>query len=185
MTGVHLLSDELDAKRLERLIEAVPKARRIGVLSEDKGDAPAREVQQVANAAKVELVMSDVPGPGGYDPVFAALVRRSVDAVMVPSSPRFALDYQKIIAAAAAHRMPAIYEWTFMAQAGGLMSYGASTPDLQDRVADYVARILRGAKPADMPVEQPAKFELVINTKTAKALGLAIPASLMLRADPV
>jgi putative ABC transport system substrate-binding protein len=185
VTGVSMLADELERKRLELLLNAFPKARRIAIISTRKGDTPIREVVQVANAAKIELVMSQVPGQNGYDPVFAAIARDNIDAAMVPSFPRFALEYEGIVAAAAAQRVPAIYEWGYMARAGGLMAYGAEIAELEDRVADYVARILKGAKPANMPVEQPTKFELVINLRTAKALGIAIPQSLLVRADEV
>lgn len=183
VTGVYMLADELEGKRLELILQTLPKARRIGVLGMRKDDTPAREVAGVARAANVELVMSDPPGGAGYDGAFASLVRARVDGAMVPSSPRFALDYRQVVAAAATHRLPAIYEWGYMAQAGGLMAYGPSIVELQERVADYTARILRGASPAGLPVEQPTTFELVINTVTAKALGLAVPQSMLLRAN--
>ena len=185
VTGVSMLADELEGKRLELLLQVLPKARRIAVISTRKGDTPLREVVQVASAAKIELVMSQIPGQNGYDAVFAAIARDNIDAALVPSFPRFALEHEQIVAAAAAQRVPAIYEWGYMARAGGLMAYGAEIAELEDRVADYVARILKGAKPANMPVEQPTKFELVINLKTAKTLGIAIPQSLLVRADEV
>ena len=185
VTGVYMLADELEGKRLELLLQALPRARRIAVISTGTGDTPPREVVQVASAAKIELVMSPVPGPNGYDAVFAAVARDNIDAVLVPSFPRFALEHEQIIAAAAGQRIPAIYEWGYMARAGGLIAYGAEITELEDRAADYVARILKGAKPASMPVEQPTKFDLVINLKTAKALGIAIPQSLLVRADEV
>jgi putative ABC transport system substrate-binding protein len=185
VTGVYMLANELEAKRLELLLQALPKSRRIAVISRGRGDDLVREVRDVAATAKVELLFTEAPGENGYRAVFEATARDKIDAVMVPSFPRFALEYEQIVAAAAATRIPTIYEWGYMARAGGLMAYGASLADLQDRVAEYVSRILRGARPADMPVEQPTRLELIINLKTAKALELTIPQGLLLRADEV
>jgi putative ABC transport system substrate-binding protein len=185
VTGISMLADELEGKRFELLLQAVPSARRIGILSTRPADVPAREVARAASTAGVNLVMSPVPDQGAYGAAFAALARDRVDALMVPTFPRFAMDYQQVVAAAAAHGIPAIYEWGYMARAGGLIAYGPDGTVLEDHAAEYVARILKGAKPADMPVEQPAKFELVINQKTAETLRLPIPQSLLVRADQV
>ena len=133
----------------------------------------------------MQLLLSDVPSPEGYDTTFAALRQAQVDAVLVPSFPRFHSEHRLIIAAAAKQRIPAIYEWGDMARAGGLMAYGPVRVDIHQRVATYVDKILKGAKPADLPVEQPTKFELVINLKTAQALGLTIPPSLLFQATEV
>lgn len=183
VTGVFMLAGELDGKRLELLLQGLPNARRIAVLNSSEKIAP--EVRQAAQAARIELTMTAVPGPNGYEPIFAALARERVDAVLVPSDPRFYLERQQIIEAAAKHRIPAMYEWGDMARAGGLMAYGPIMAELQRRVALYADHILKGAKPAELPVEQPSKFELVINMKTATQLGLTIPPSLVVRADDV
>ncbi len=183
VTGVSMLADELEGKRLELLLQALPSARRIAVL--DPGESVPLEVRQVAQAAKVDLRMTQVPGSTNYLPAFETMTTEHIDGVLVPSFPRFYLEHKQIIEAAARQRIPAIYEWGDMARAGGLMAYGPVFAELQRRVALYVDRILKGAKPADLPVEQPTKFELVINMKTAKALGLTIPQSLLLRADEV
>ena len=185
VTGVYMLANELEGKRLEILLQALPKARRIAVISRGKGDDLVREVREVAATAKVELLLTEVPSENGYGGVFKAIARDKIDAVMVPSFPRFAFEYEQIIAAAAAERIPAIYEWGYMARAGGLIAYGASLAGLEDRVAEYVSRILRGARPADLPVEQPTRLELVVNLRTAKALDLTIAQPLLLRADEV
>ena len=113
------------------------------------------------------------------------MVREEVDALLVPSFPRFFQDHRQIIQMAARRRIPAIYEWGENAQAGGLIAYGPVRVELDRRAASYIDKILRGTKPGDLPVEQPTKFELVINLKTAKALGLTIPQSVLLRADQV
>jgi len=185
VTGVYMLADELEGKRLEILLQALPKARKIAVISRGIGDDLVREVREVAATAKVELLLTEVPGENGYGALFKTMARDKIDAVMVPSFPRFAFEYEQIIAAAAAERIPAIYEWGYMARAGGLMAYGASLAGLEDRVAEYVSRILRGARPADLPVEQPTRLELVVNLKTARALDLTIAQPLLLRADEV
>jgi putative tryptophan/tyrosine transport system substrate-binding protein len=126
-----------------------------------------------------------MPGPDGYGSTFAAMSKARVDAVLIPSFPRFYNDHLSIIEAAARRRLPAIYEWGDIARAGGLIAYGPVIDELNRRVAMYVDKILKGARPGDLPIEQPTKFELVINLKTAKALGLTIPPSLLLRADQV
>jgi len=184
ITGVYLLAAELDAKRLELLLQAVPNARTVGVLYPEKGWSYLA-VRQVAQANGVHLHVTDIPGANGYEHVFDTMVKARVDALLVPSSPRFSRERPAIIDAAAKRRIPAVYEWGDMARAGGFMAYGPMFTELDRQVATFIDRILRGAKPADLPVEQPTKFELVINLKTAKALGLTIPQSLLLRADQV
>ena len=184
VTGVYMLAAELDAKRCEFLLQAVPQARTVGVLNPGRG-WNLTHLQHVAEAHKMQLLISEVPGPEGYDTTFAALRQAQVEAVLVPSFPRFHREHQLIIAAAAQHRLPAIYEWGDMARAGGLMAYGPVLAEIQQRVATYVHKILQGTKPADLPVEQPTRFEFVINLKTAKALGLTIPPALLFQADEV
>ena len=183
VSGVYMLAAELDAKRLELLVQAVPKARKVGVLDPGPGFT-LTEVQKVAKALGVQLhVTAAGGGREGYQRAFESMAKTHVEALLVPSSPRFARDALRIIELAARRRIPAAYEWSSMAKDGGLMAYGPTLAELQGRVAAFVDRILKGAKPADLPIEQPTKFELVINLKTAKALGLTIPQSLLLRAD--
>jgi putative tryptophan/tyrosine transport system substrate-binding protein len=184
VTGVYMFAAELDAKRLELLLEAVPQARTVGVLNPGRGWSLSH-LRHVAEVRKVHLRISDEPGSSGYGPVFAALSKAKVDAVLVPSFPRFYREHRSIIAAAARGRIPAIYEWGEIARAGGLMGYGPLREEIERRAAIYVDKILKGASPADLPVEQPTKFELVVNMKTAKALGLTISPSVLARADQV
>jgi putative ABC transport system substrate-binding protein len=188
ITGVTVAAETvLAGKRLELLREAVPGAVRIAVLA--PGASPSvghqlEEAQKAAASLRVKLVVVEVHGTA-YDRAFAAIGDGRADALLVLQSPTLTRDRKLIIDRAAKARLPAIYEWREQVEAGGLMSYGASIVDLSRRVAAYVDKILKGAKPADLPVEQPTKFELVINLKTAKALGLTIPPSLLLRADQV
>jgi putative ABC transport system substrate-binding protein len=186
VTGVYMLADELEVKRLELLLDAVPKARSVGMLNPGAGWSIAKlteDMRQIAERHGSRFIVSDVAGPGDYDAAFAAMSNAKVDAVVVPSFPRFYREHLLIVDAAAKHRIPAIYEWGDIARDGGLIAYGPVVADLNRRVAIYVDKILEGAKPGDLPVEQPAKFELVINLKTMKALGLTIPEPLLLRAD--
>jgi putative ABC transport system substrate-binding protein len=188
VTGVYMLADELDVKRFELLLEAVPKARTVAMLNPGGGWNVSRATEgmrQIAQSRGVQFLTSDVPGPGGYDATFAAMGKAKVEAVLVPSFPRFYREHRLIVEAAAKHRIPAIYEWGDMARGGGLIAYGPVIAELNRRVATYVDKIVKGAKPGDLPVEQPTKFELVINLKTAKALGITIPQALLLRADEV
>src|SRR3989442_331742 len=185
VTGVYMLAAELDAKRLELLLEAMPNAKRVAVLNPGLGWGAFTEVRRVAQAAKIQLHMTNVPSSTGYEPAFEAMAKEQVDALLVPSFPRFYREHQRIIEMTARRRIAAMYEWGEIARAGGLMAYGPVFAELDRKVASYVDKILRGTKPADLPIEQPTKFELVINLKTAKALGLTIPPSLLLRADQV
>ena len=184
VTGVYMLAAELDVKRFELLLEAVPKARIVAVLNPGRGWSLAH-LQKVAETHRIQLLISDVPGPDGYGLTFATMHKAKADVVVVPSFPRFFLEHQLIISAAAMQKIPAIYEWGEDARAGGLMAYGPVIGELNRQVATYVDKILKGAKPGNLAVEQPSNFELVINLKTAKELGLTIPQSLLLRADEV
>ncbi len=185
VTGVSMLAAELEAKRLEFLLQALPKARNVGVLDPGNGYTYS-EIRGVAERAGVQLRMTLVgQGSDAYPRAFDSLVQARVEALLVPSSPRFFQESPKIIALAAARRIPAIYEWPSMAEDGGLMAYGPTLAELEGRVASFVQRIIKGARPGALPIEQPNKFELVINLKTAKALGQTIPPSLLLRADRV
>jgi putative tryptophan/tyrosine transport system substrate-binding protein len=186
VTGIYMLAAELDAKRLHLLLEALPTARKVAVLNPGRDWGAFSEVRRVAEAAKIQLYMTEVPGASGYQRVFEGIAKEhDVDALLVPSFPRFFQDHRQIIELAARRAIPAIYEWGDNARAGGLMSYGPVRVELDRRAAIYIDKILKGVPPADLPVEQPTTFELVINLKTAKALGLTIPQTLLLRADQV
>lgn len=184
ITGVHMLSAELDAKRFELLLEALPNARKVAVLNRANG-SPFTQVAQAARTAGIQLHITDPPGPEGYDRVFDAMAKAHVGALLVPSFPRFYYEHRLIIEAAAKRRIPAMYEWGVIARDGGLMAYGPVYVELTRRVAMYVDRILKGAKPGELPIEQPTRFELVVNLRTAKALGITIPESILLQADEV
>jgi putative ABC transport system substrate-binding protein len=142
-------------------------------------------LRDAAPALGVKVQPVEIPRSGEYADAFAAMARTRADAIMVPSDPEFFRDRRGLVDLAAQRRTPASYEWRQFVEVGGLMSYGSNIGDLAARVAVYVDKILKGAKPADLPVEQPTKFELVINLKTAKALGLTIPQSLLVRADEI
>ena len=188
VTGVYMLADELDVKRLELLLEAVPGARTVAMLNPRAGSSVSRlteDMRQIAERQGARFLVSDPPPPGDYDATFSALSAARVDAVLVPSFPRFYREHLSIVEAAARHRIPAMYEWGEIARDGGLIAYGPVLADLNRRVATYVDRILKGARPGDLPIEQPTKLELVVNLKTMKALGLTIPQPLLLRADEV
>jgi putative tryptophan/tyrosine transport system substrate-binding protein len=186
LTGLALISTELNVKRLGLLKEAFPNISRLGILYEARQaklmippiDAGARSL----GLSLTHLAVRDV---ADIELAFRDAVIKQVEAVMPLSSALLDAEKQRLVSVAAKHRLPAIYEHRPFPEAGGLMSYGPDIHDVFRRAATYVDRILKGAKPADLPVEQATKFELVINLKTAKALGLTIPPSLLLRADQV
>jgi putative tryptophan/tyrosine transport system substrate-binding protein len=180
---------ELPGKQLELLKEAVPQSTRIAVLTHSGSPAHAAELEHLAVAAKALRVQVHVVLLRSRDELteaFAAMAREGAEALVVLGEP---LLIDRIVGAivdlAAQYRLPAIYRWRSQAQAGGLMSYGPNQPAIWRRFAYYVDRLLQGAAPADLPVEQPMKFELVINLKTAKELGMTMPPSLLLLADEV
>ena len=185
VTGIYMFAAELDAKRLGLLLEALPHARRIGVLNPGLGWGDFAQVRGVAQRAKVQLQMIDIPGSTSYERAFESMASERIEALLVPSFPRFYQDQQQIVDLARRRRVPAMYEWGDMARAGGLMGYGPVLVDLNRAVAIYVAKILKGAKPGDLPIEQPTKFELVVNLKTARALGVTLSPPLLARADQV
>jgi putative tryptophan/tyrosine transport system substrate-binding protein len=179
---------ELFAKQLELLKEIVPKIRRVAILSNPDNayhQLAIREVNVAARSLGVQLQLLEARGPNEFDGAFAAMAKERVEALLVVSDVIFNNHRTRLADLAARSRLPAAYGATESVEAGGLMSYGPSFLDLHRRAATYVDRILKAAKPADLPVEQPAKFELVINLKTAKALGLEVPPSLLARADDV
>ncbi len=188
VTGVLIAPDgTLAGKRLELLKSAVPKAIRIAYLGAPADASTRFQLQETRKAAAVlgvELLDVEVKD-GDYPRAFAAIAAQRPDALFVGAHTFFVRDRAQIIQLAAKHRLPAIYEWREQVADGGLMTYSTSLAAIQQRVAAYVERILKGANPGDMAVERPTKFELVINLNTARALGLAIPQSLLLRADEV
>jgi putative ABC transport system substrate-binding protein len=177
---------EIFSKRLELLKEAAPKISRVGILVNRSNVPEARAVDSIAPTAQT-LSLSFFPvearGPTEFDGAFAALTRERIDALSVTENPLHVEHKISIVGFATRNRLPAIFGERVFVDAGGLMSYGISFADLLRRLPVYMDKILRGAKPGDLPVEQPTKFELVINLKTAKALGLTIPQTLLLRAD--
>jgi putative ABC transport system substrate-binding protein len=191
VTGLSLLAPELVGKRLEQLTQAVPGVSRVAVLWEpgaygertDKDLLKRAEV--AARALGVRLQFVEARGPADFDRAFSEITTARVGALTVLSTPMFGSERRRLVDLAAKNRLPAVYPWREYVDAGGLMAYGPNLPDLFRRAATYVDKILKGAKPGDLPVEQPTKFELVINLKTAKALGLTIPPSLLQRADEV
>ena len=192
LTGLSSMNAELDAKRLELLKEAVPGLTRVAVLSNpaDPATEGAWTAQQAAaRALGLQLQHLEVRGPDDFERAFGAAATGGAEALTMLASPRLfgtgSIYLPRIAAFTAQTRLPAISHAREFPEAGGLMSYGVSIPDLFRRAADYVDKILKGAKPADLPVEQPRKFELVINLKTAQALGLTIPPSLLFQADAV
>jgi putative ABC transport system substrate-binding protein len=189
VTGVVLFSYSLGAKRLEVLREAVPKAHVIAMLTNAANPDPetksdAREVEIAARAIGQEIVTVDVDSERDFESAFVSIARQA-DALIAMADPVFATRRQQLAALAERHRIPAIYEWREMVAAGGLMSYGSSMADAWRLLGVYAGKILKGEKPADLPVEQSVKIELVLNLKTAKALGLTFPPSLLARADEV
>ena len=179
---------ELFAKQLELLKETVPKIRRVAILSNPDNayhQLAIREVNVAARSLGVQLQLLEARGPNEFDGAFAAMAKERVGALLVLSDAMLNSHRTRLADLAARSRLPAAYGVRESVEAGGLMSYGPSFLDLYRRSATFVDKILKGAKPGNLPVEQPAKFELVINLKTAKALGLTIPQSLLLRADEV
>jgi putative ABC transport system substrate-binding protein len=188
ITGLSQVSPQLSAKRLELLREAVPEVSRVAVLwnPTNPTNAPQLGATKVAaQALGVQLQLLEVRGPQDLESAFEAATRRRAGALITLDDLFIFTQRMRIIALAAKHRLPAIYGWLVFPEAGGLMSYGPDFQDMARQTAVFVDKILKGASPADLPVGQPTKFELVINLKTAKALGLTIPPLLLQRADQV
>jgi ABC-type uncharacterized transport system substrate-binding protein len=175
-------------KGLELLKETVPKVRRVAILSNPANPGHAAAVSIVKGAARslgVPLQLLEAREPNQFEGAFAAMAKDRVETLLVVTDSLFILHRARLADLAAKNRLPSMFGVREFVDAGGLMSYGVSVPDLMRRAATYVDKILKGAKPGDLPIEQPTKFELVINLKTAKALGLKIPPSLLARADQV
>jgi putative tryptophan/tyrosine transport system substrate-binding protein len=189
VTGVTNLTRELAGKRLELLKEALPKLARISVLYDPALPGAVREMKEVLPVAARQLGLTvrswDLRDAGDFEKIFAMLNRERPDALYVSGGPITNANEKQIAAFALKSRLPTVYGSRSGVEAGGLMSYHADRMESYRRAATYVDRILKGAKPADLPVEQPTKFELVINLKTAKQIGLTIPPNVLTRADKV
>ena len=196
ITGLSELTPELGAKRLELLKEAVPKAKRVAVLWDPTYSEPFSQnfrfwsadwaaMRAAAQQLGITLQPVEIRGPDDVDTAFSTMTRERAEALVTLSDPVMVLHRRRIATLAATNHLPAMYASREIVDAGGLVSYGPSRTDLFRRAAGFVGMILKGAKPADLPVEQPTKFELVLNLKTAKALGLTMPQALLARANDV
>jgi putative ABC transport system substrate-binding protein len=188
ITGLSSVTPELSGKRLELLKETVPRLSRLAVLgtSTSPGNAQAlRETELAAGALAVKLQYLDVRSPKDIETAFRAASKERAEAVLLLGGPMLASQRTQVVELVGNSRLPAIYGQPEFVEAGGLMSYAPSYPDLFRRAATYVDKILKGAKPADLPVEQPTKFEFIINLKAAKQIGLTIPPNVLARADKV
>ena len=188
ITGLATLRSELSGKRLELLKEIAPKSARVTVLgsSTNPGNVESlKETEAAAGSFGVKLQYRDVAGPKDIEAAFQEATKGRADAVLILASPVLNSHRTRVVELAAENRLPAIYDRRDFAEVGGLLSYGTNVADLDRRVAAYVDKILKGVRPGDLPVEQPTKFELVINLKAAKQIGLPIPQRTLARADRV
>jgi putative ABC transport system substrate-binding protein len=188
ITGLSLQAAELSGKRLQLLTEIVPGLARVAVLSNPLNPSIALSVEQTKAAAQalgIETHVVEVQAPDKFESAFAAVTAAHAGALMVLPDPLLYGQHPRIVTFTAASHLPALFPEREVAEAGGLIAYGPSIPASFQRAAAYVDKILRGAKPADLPVEQPTTFELVVNLQTARAIGVTIPTSILLRADEV
>jgi putative ABC transport system substrate-binding protein len=187
-SGVYMLTVALEPKRLELIHELVPNAAEIGIIADPNSPDTVEQMKSLSTAASSlgrRLKTMNVSGENDIEPAFAAMAEQRVAAAVVTSSPAYLPQRQKFVALAARYAIPTAYFVRDFADAGGLISYGTSLPDAYRRAGVYTGRILKGDRPADLPVEQSVKVELVVNLKTAKALGITIPLTLLARADEV
>jgi putative tryptophan/tyrosine transport system substrate-binding protein len=186
VTGIALLTFDGDKKRMELLHDAIPGARKFALLV-DEGTMTQRkeEYRQTAENIGVELVRFEVKSPADYQTAFDAMHDAGVDGIVIQSSPNFHRDASKLAALALERRLPTICEWRAMASDGCLIGYGPDIAELRLRTADFVVRIFSGGHPAEMPFEQPTRFEMAINNKVARSIGVAIPPPIFVRADEV
>jgi putative ABC transport system substrate-binding protein len=188
LTGVSFIADELTAKRLQILSELVPQAGVIALLVNPKNASAERVIRDVQEAARtkgLQLHVLKASSESEIDTAFASLVQLHAGALVVGADPFLSSRRERLVALASRHAVPAIYAWREFADSGGLISYGASLTAAFRLVGAYAGKVLKGAKPGDLPVEQPTKFELVVNLKTAKVLGIELPPNLLARADEV
>jgi len=187
-TGANILAAEVDGKRLGLLHEMMPNASHVGVLLNPNFPAYAEQLndlQHAARMANLEIEILHANTDGEIEGAFEISFQKRMEALVLATSPLFDTRRDKLVALAAGHALPTIYHFREFAVAGGLMSYGVSIPHIYRQIGVYAGRILKGDNPADLPVQQPTKFELVVNLKTAKTLGLTIPPTLLARADEV
>jgi putative ABC transport system substrate-binding protein len=187
-TGVNVIATELEAKRLGLLRELMPTATTAAVIlnpQNPNADTQLRDVEQAGRAAGWRIQVLNASTERDLEPLFAALARQRTDALVITGDTFFATQRDRLVALAARHAIPAIYQRREYAEAGGLITYGTDFSDMFRQTGSYAGRILKGAKPSDLPIIQPIRFELVINRKTAKALGLQIPDRLLAVADEV
>jgi putative ABC transport system substrate-binding protein len=189
VTGLSMVLGDIAAKELQMLSQALPRARQIAVLwdpSTPSHEAVVKALEHAGETLKLQLIVVSAQREREFAGAFSTMSRQGARGLLIVSSPSFSAAHRALLAELALkHRLPSMVGTKSEAQAGALMSYGADIDDLFRRSAGYIDKILRGARPADLPVEQPTKFELVVNMKTAKALGLALPPSFLLRADEV
>jgi putative ABC transport system substrate-binding protein len=188
LTGLSILLTELMPKRLELISELVPQAGVIALLVNPNSagaERQTRDLQEAARARRVQLIILKASTESEIDGAFGSLVQSQAGALLVGADPFFNSRREKLVALAARFAVPAIYEWREFAELGGLVSYGPSQTGLWRQVGIYAGKILKGAKPSDLPIQQPTTFELVVNLKTAKALGLTVPPSILARATEV
>lgn len=185
-TGVTFLSDQLAAKRLETFREAAPRLSRVGVVRDPThADNEMPIAQRAAQALKLELQPIEIREPAEFDRTLAAAMQANVDGLYVVSSRQTVANAQRIVEYANRERLPLVGGWGAWVQAGGLISYGPNVADMIRQASTYLDKVLKGVKPSDLPVQQPTRFELLVNLKTAKALGLNIPESFLQRVDQV
>jgi putative tryptophan/tyrosine transport system substrate-binding protein len=187
-TGITLFSSTLGAKRMEVLTEALPHARSIGLLMNPDNvnvDSDQKDAEEAARMLGRLATRFNAKGPGDFESAFNAAIAQRVDAILIASDPMFLSQRAPLVAVAAHHSVPVIFWERAFVMNGGLISYGTRVTWMYQQAGVYAGRILKGSKTADLPIEQPTKFELVINLRTAKALGLDVPATLLARADEV
>ena len=189
LTGISIFGRELHTKRLQLLTELIPQAEMIAVLVNPNGfsgsEVAIRDIQEAARANGRSLAMLKASTEGEIDAAFAALAPLHASALFVPSDPYFSSRRRQLVGLAARHAVPAIYDWREFADDGGLMSYGPSLNETFRQAGFYAGRVLAGANPAELPIQQPTRFEMIVNLKTAQALGLTIPQAILARADEV
>jgi putative ABC transport system substrate-binding protein len=187
LTGVTMLFDPLTPKKLQLLHELVPNASIGLVVNPNNPNATSHRdhAEQAARSLGLRLAVLTAGTPDEIDPAFAVARQKDIGAILVGDDPMFDVESQRLVAAAASHKLPTMYYVSDFVSAGGLISYGPSFAEMATQVGAYIGRILKGAKPAELPIQQPTKFELVANIKTAKALGLVLPPTLLANADQV